>query len=348
MSSEKIDIIIPNYNKQPYITECLNSLITQTYTNWRCIVVDNFSDDGSWEIIQEFAKQDKRFELHQIPKPTTSFYLTWNFGLSQVKNPYFCILTSDDIWPVNWLETALKSLVHYPNTVGAAAKTIAINQASESLGISIHNLMGDRFFNNPISTQLRDGLVNAVAAYFLGPIYTSIHSLVMRSEILNQEKFAEDVGSTADCEWYIKLGLYGDIVYHPNVEVGWRIYQGQATQPKKQEENGQFMAIIHLRNRNLIAKKLEGLEDAFIKAAKEYDRRILTYHYARPCLANLRDRPLPEVTKLVKLFQNMPGEILKDFLYKFQGKSFFVEASIATTKEFYAGMTKIGLANSIQ
>lgn len=346
MSSKKVDIIIPNYNKQLYITECLNSLISQTYTNWRCIVVDSFSDDGSWEIIQEFAKQDKRFELHQIPR-TPTCYQAWNFGLSQVKNPYFCILTSDDIWPVNWLETALKSLVHYPNTVGAAAKTIAINQASQSLGISIHNIMGDRFFNNPRSTQLRDGVVNAVAAYFLGPIYTSIHSLVMRSEILNQEKFAEDVGSTADCEWYIKLGLYGDIVYHPNVEVGWRIYQGQATQPKKQEENGQFMAIIHLRNRNLIAKKLEGLEDAFIKAAKEYDRRILTYHYARPCLANLRDRPLAEIPKLVKLFSNMPGEILKDFLDKFQGKSFFVEASVATAKEFYAGMTKIDLGNSI-
>ncbi|MCS6794308.1 MAG: glycosyltransferase family 2 protein, partial [Oscillatoriaceae bacterium SKYG93] len=73
----------------------------QSYTNWRCIVIDSFSHDGSWEIIQDFSERDKRFELYQIPK-NINFYHTWNFGLSKVKNKYFCILTSDDVWNKEW------------------------------------------------------------------------------------------------------------------------------------------------------------------------------------------------------------------------------------------------------
>lgn len=333
-----IDIVIPNYNKYPYIKECLNSLVSQTYTNWRCIVVDSFSNDGSWEVIQEFSKNDKRFELYQIPKSVKSFYETWNFGLSQVKNEFFCVLTSDDIWPDNWLQTAIESLVANHNAVCAAARTKIIDANSKVVKPAIYNIAGERFFMKYETTPgLREGMVSSIACYFIGPIYTSIHSLLMRSEILKQdEKFAEDVGSAADYEWYIRLGFHGDIVYHPEIEVGWRFYEGQETKPREQINNYRLLQKIHLRTRKEIAKRLEDrLAEKFIKMAEEYDSRILTYQFARPYLVNLLDKPKTEIPRLLSVLWNRPKDLLNDFLFKIKGKNFLIEESLATAEQFY-------------
>ena len=268
--NESIDIILPNYNKKPYITECLDSLLAQTYSNWRCIVVDGFSEDGSWEVIQKIAKEDNRFELYQLPKEG-NLYQAWNFGLLKVKNPYFCILTSDDIWNINWLGTAIQSLNRNKNAIGVAARTTVVNTGSQYQRIALLNSIGERFFETSSSTpQLRKGIINAIASYFLGNIYTSIHSLLLRSKILaHGESFAEDVGSTADYEWNIRIGLHGDIIYHPEIEVGWRLYEGQATKPRLQEENGKLIQKIHFRNRDEIARRLGVFADDFRENAKK-------------------------------------------------------------------------------
>ena len=335
--SETVDVILPNYNKQPYITQCLKSLQEQTYSNWHCIVVDGFSDDGSWEIIQNFAQKDSRFELHQLPR-IGNFYQAWNFGLIKVQNPYFCILTSDDLWQKQWLEQGIKSLTKNKNAVCAAAKTKEIDAHDQWKHTALYNLVGDRFFETDISTpQIRSRIPNVIANYFIGPIYSSIHSLLMRSEIIQQgEKFAEDLGSTADYEWYIKLGLYGDVIYHPDVEVGWRVYEEQATKPRNQEENGKFIQKIHLRNRDKIAQRLEGIINDFEAIAQKYDDRILAYHYARSYLINIANRPGAEVPRLLKVVSTMPKELLMDCLFKIRGKNFFLEESLATARQVFA------------
>ena len=64
--SPRVDVVLPNYNKVEHIDECLSSLKQQTFENWRCIVIDGYSDDGSWERIQEAADGDDRFELHRL------------------------------------------------------------------------------------------------------------------------------------------------------------------------------------------------------------------------------------------------------------------------------------------
>ncbi|HIK26461.1 MAG TPA: glycosyltransferase family 2 protein, partial [Oscillatoriaceae cyanobacterium M7585_C2015_266] len=329
-----------------YITECLNSLISQSYTNWRCIVIDSFSHDGSWEIIQDFSERDKRFELYQIPK-NVNLYHIWNFGLSKVKNKYFCILTSDDVWNKEWLEVAIQSLMANKNAIAAAARTRIINSDSQ-WQIAIYNAAGEIFFKTESIPQLRNGIISSIASYFIGPIYTSIHSLVMKSEILNQGiRFAEDVGPTADCEWYIRLGLYGDIIYHPEIEVGWRVYEGQATKRNEQEKYGNFIKKIHERTRHEISTKLDStLAETFVEMAEYYDRTILAYHYARPYWINIITQPSIEIPRLFKVLYTMPKEMLIDFLFKISGKYFFVEESIATATKFYHLMAKANKASN--
>lgn len=59
----KVSILIPVFNRKDYITECIQSALDQTFTEFEVVVVDNASDDGTWEICQRFAAQDQRVRV---------------------------------------------------------------------------------------------------------------------------------------------------------------------------------------------------------------------------------------------------------------------------------------------
>ena len=77
MSIPLVSVIIACKNNQEYISQCLESLKNQTYTNWELIIVDNFSTDGTFEIAKKYT--DKVFQLG--PERSTQF----NFGFKQSK-----------------------------------------------------------------------------------------------------------------------------------------------------------------------------------------------------------------------------------------------------------------------
>lgn len=331
-ANKVVDVVIPNYNKVKFIRDCLDSLIEQTYPNWRCIAIDGYSDDGSWEIIKEYAAKDPRFEIYQLQRK--GLYNSWNFGLSKVKNSYFCILTSDDTWEQNWLEIAINSLENNLNAICAAARTRTIDIESKPLEIAIHNLMGEQVLVPKIdkSKITIDGITSSISSYFLGSIYTSIHSLVMRSKIVFQgERFAEDVGFIADYEWYLRIGFHGDIIYHLDVEANHRLYLGQATAKSRLRENGIFMQKIHCRNRDLIAKKLSN--NKFTYLATKYDKEVLTYRYARPTVSELKSSPIVAGFQFFLLFIQMPIQAIQEIYLKINGKNFYIERSLKNARQ---------------
>jgi glycosyltransferase involved in cell wall biosynthesis len=321
--SATIEVLIPNYNKVDFIEECLNSLTSQTYSKWRCIVVDGFSDDGSWEILCRYAQNDSRFELHQ--RKRNGLYDSWNFGLKLITAPYFCILTSDDIWPENWLEIALSGFKNYNSIKCVAARTRIIDEAGNKTGISVHNLMCEKHYGTDASLELRLGMRDVLAHYFMLTIYTSVHSLILKTEILKDVGlFSTDLGSVADYEWCMKIGCFGDILYHFDIEVGWRKYFGQATDQNNQIENGKNLIMIHNRNREMICQHLgDEIGNLFLKKAIEFDESVFKYHLFRTSIKNFKKNPLRGVKQMVFFCFKHPRELSTDILYKFMGENYF-------------------------
>lgn len=58
---KKVSVIIPVYNKGPFLDKCLESVVNQSYENLQIIIIDDGSNDESKEIIHSFLKKDKRF-----------------------------------------------------------------------------------------------------------------------------------------------------------------------------------------------------------------------------------------------------------------------------------------------
>ena len=101
----KVSIIIPVHNSSKYITECLNSVINQTYKNLEIIVIDDKSTDNSIELIKSI--KDKRIKLIEL-KTNSGAAIARNKGIKASTGDYICFLDSDDYWYLEKIEKQLK------------------------------------------------------------------------------------------------------------------------------------------------------------------------------------------------------------------------------------------------
>ena len=97
-----ISILVPVYNVERYLNQCLNSILQQTFRDFEVICINDGSTDHSLEIIKSFIAKDKRFKL--IDKINTGYGHSMNQGLSQCLGEYISIIESDDYIKPDMLE----------------------------------------------------------------------------------------------------------------------------------------------------------------------------------------------------------------------------------------------------
>lgn len=105
-----VSIIIPNYNSEPFLEACLDSVLNQTYKNWECIIVDDGSTDSTVDLTCSYIENDNRFKLYfrnRLPKgaPTCR-----NIGITKAKGDYIMFLDADDIIKENKIESQINIL----------------------------------------------------------------------------------------------------------------------------------------------------------------------------------------------------------------------------------------------
>ena len=102
MEEIKISVIIPIYNTSKYLTECLDSIMNQTFRGFEIIMIDDGSTDRSYEIALDYKKKDDRFILIRTDNRGQS--AARNMGLDNAKGEYIYFLDSDDYLSSNALE----------------------------------------------------------------------------------------------------------------------------------------------------------------------------------------------------------------------------------------------------
>lgn len=91
----KVSILIPTFNRKDFITECIQSALDQTFADFEVVVVDNGSDDGTWEICQKFAEMDQRVRIFRNEK-NIGPVRNWMRCAQEAKGALSKILFSDD------------------------------------------------------------------------------------------------------------------------------------------------------------------------------------------------------------------------------------------------------------
>lgn len=90
----KVSIIVPTYNVQEYVRECMDSLLRQTLQDIEIICVNDGSTDGSGEILESYARQDSRIKV--LNKENTGYGASMNLGIREASGEYIGIVEPDD------------------------------------------------------------------------------------------------------------------------------------------------------------------------------------------------------------------------------------------------------------
>lgn len=101
-------VIIPVYNVEAFLGDCLDSLIAQTFTNWEAVCVNDGSTDNSSSILSAYATREERIKV--VTQSNRGLSAARNAGMAVAKGEYVVFLDSDDWLEPNALETIAKVL----------------------------------------------------------------------------------------------------------------------------------------------------------------------------------------------------------------------------------------------
>ena len=107
----KLDIILPNYNKESYLEETVNSITKQTFNQWKLIIIDNCSTDNSKEIIKKYISHEKINAFFLKKNMGASF--SRNLGIRFSNSRYISFIDADDLWTVNKLKNQINFMEKY-------------------------------------------------------------------------------------------------------------------------------------------------------------------------------------------------------------------------------------------
>lgn len=120
---EKISVIIPVYNVEKYLRNCVDSIINQTYINLEIILVNDGSTDGSLSIIEEYKDKDERIKV--INKVNGGLSSARNAGMEIATGKYISFIDSDDWIELDMYEVLINNITEYNGEIAIiSTKTV--------------------------------------------------------------------------------------------------------------------------------------------------------------------------------------------------------------------------------
>ena len=113
--NELVSIITPTFNSEHFIEKSITSVLSQTYSNWELIIVDDKSTDATVSIINSFTLKDSRIILIELQNNSGSATVPRNKAIERAKGRFIAFLDSDDLWLPTKLEEQI-SLFSDKNT----------------------------------------------------------------------------------------------------------------------------------------------------------------------------------------------------------------------------------------
>lgn len=127
----KISVIMPVFNAEAYLASAIDSVVTQTFTDFELIIINDGSTDGSLEIIERFAKQDARITV--ISRENRGLVSSLNEAIAMANGTYIARMDADDICYAERFERQLAFLESHPeiDLVGTRFELLYENNVDE-------------------------------------------------------------------------------------------------------------------------------------------------------------------------------------------------------------------------
>ncbi len=155
----KISVIIPVYNVEKYVGQCIESILAQTLQDFEIVIVDDCSPDGSMQVVRKYSDGDSRFHIVRHER-NMGLMQTRKSGYSVAKGEYLMFCDSDDFLPPNALEILYQKVVscsadvvsgdmvlYYPDDGHEEIRTSLLNYGSGMIAVYKSLLLSEYHHN---------------------------------------------------------------------------------------------------------------------------------------------------------------------------------------------------------
>jgi glycosyltransferase involved in cell wall biosynthesis len=188
-----VSVVVPLFNKAPYIGRCLESIRAQTVQDFEVVVIDDGSTDGGGDVARSVG--DSRFRV--IAQPNRGEGAARNRGITEAAGELIAFLDADDEWDADFLDAVLKLRRRYPEAGIFATGYRRLYAGGAIMETSVSTLNGER-------TRL---VRNYFAAAREGSLVTSSSAAVPKSVLQELGQFVEGEPIGADVDLWARICL---------------------------------------------------------------------------------------------------------------------------------------------
>lgn len=205
--SDLISIIVPIYNGEKYLKKCIESILTQTYSNLEVILINDGSKDNSRNICDEFSKNDERVIV--IHKENEGVARARNDGVHRATGKYIAFVDSDDFIEKDMIETLYNTLIEKKVDCVKGNYDIITNNGT----IQNNELILDKYYG-------KDDINEFVYELLSENVKSFLWLLLIKKECI-KDNFNEKLFLYEDVNFYISfLGninsiyVFSKVIYH--------------------------------------------------------------------------------------------------------------------------------------
>ena len=192
-----VSVVIPNYNYAIYLKQCIESVLSQTYSNLEIILVDDGSNDNSLEVARQFED-----EIKIVTQTNLGVNAARNNGIKEAVGEFIAICDSDDYWVNNKIEKQMELFFKNPDLVLVYCSYFRTNERSEKIGeiAAAHSgYLADLFIERPTQALVAGGCSTALFKKRINQMY------VFFDESLR--------GNGEDWDFFRRISKYGNCSY---------------------------------------------------------------------------------------------------------------------------------------
>lgn len=194
----RVSIIIPAYNSEKTLKNCLSSILNQTYKNFEVIVVDNNSSDSTKVIINEFKLKNKNVKY--IFEKRRGRGASRNAGIKEAKGDLILMIDSDCIAPRNWIEEMITPLLKGEKVVMGFEKDLVNNYWTRNIQKANFRFYQSNFDGKYISLL-------------------DTKNFAIKAGLMKKLMFDSELENCEDLDFYIRVSKFSKIIFKPQIKV---------------------------------------------------------------------------------------------------------------------------------
>lgn len=217
-----VSVIVPNYNKGPYLRERLSSILGQTHADFELLFLDDASTDESLEVLREFA-HDERIRVIVNRVNSGSVFRQWNLGLREARGEFVWIAEADDYADPRFLETMLDRFGRFPSAGLVCCRPMVVDEHGARKGAFDCNSWWEARNRRPIEDYFSAGRLECGTFLVISNTIPNASGVLIRRSVVESVGYADEGWRVAgDWHFWARILLASDFAFVAEPLNFWR------------------------------------------------------------------------------------------------------------------------------